>query len=459
MRVDAVEMADPEGHRLTVARAQLDTAAAAHAARAAAHTTRVRLLDAPAAGIAQGALVLLGSEVLLVLTEVGEYTTVRRAQRGTAAAVHAAGSAVATWRATVDVQDAGAAGLTAPGKRFEVGGEVMELLAVSGNRLSVVRARLGTVHTAHTAGDAVRTLLPGYARGHAAPLLVHDPGFSFAEIGQSVPFRAAIPDTPNVLGVTLIPNRALRGDEGARVTLAGIASSAGCDRICETAFPAAVSHPCRANGTMPFADLHASAAHDVLGVEGALGRGEWTISAGGEGVLVIPVRANATLERDVAVVFSFAIHNPEGSGAAGCAAAAVTATATGATAFNAEALVPRGRSQVMSHDLLRVPAAGAAAGDAAPLKMLPCAAGDCLGLARIGQFSHLPAQRNTLTVTLAARGYIPRGGIPGCHPYSTPAAFTLTGLSGPLTPSTALSLRDSTVRAPLTRHIPRRATH
>ena len=47
MRVDAVEMADPEGHRLAVARAQLDTAAAAHAARAAAHTTRVRLLDAP----------------------------------------------------------------------------------------------------------------------------------------------------------------------------------------------------------------------------------------------------------------------------------------------------------------------------------------------------------------------------------------------------------------------------
>ena len=447
----------------------------------------MRLLDAPAAGIAQGALVLLGSEVLLVLTEVGEYTTVRRAQRGTAAAVHAAGAAVATWRATVDVQGAAAAGLTAPGKRFEVppppsrtkwtrrvphpvlighaaslsqvGGEVMELLAVSGNRLSVVRARLGTVHTAHAAGDAVRTLLPGYARGHAAPLLVHDPGFSFAEIGQSVPFRAAIPNTPNVLGVTLIPNRALRGDEGARVTLAGIASSAGCDRICETAFPAAVSHPCRANGTMPFADLHASAAHDVLGVEGALGRGEWTISAGGEGVLVIPVRANATLERDVAVVFSFAIHNPEGSGAAGCTAAEVTATATGATAFNAEALVPRGRSQVMSHDLLRVPAAGAAAGDAAPLKMLPCAAGDCLGLARIGQFSHLPAQRNTLTVTLAARGYIPRGGIPGCHPYSTPAVFTLTGLSGPLTPSTALSLRDSTVRAPLTRRNPRRATH
>ena len=80
----------------------------------------MRLLDAPAAGIAQGALVLLGSEVLLVLTEVGEYTTVRRAQRGTAAAVHAAGAAVATWRATVDVQGAAAAGLTAPGKRFEV---------------------------------------------------------------------------------------------------------------------------------------------------------------------------------------------------------------------------------------------------------------------------------------------------------------------------------------------------
>ena len=35
---------------------------------------------------------LIGAEMVLVLTEVGEYLTVRRAQRGTAAATHSAGA-------------------------------------------------------------------------------------------------------------------------------------------------------------------------------------------------------------------------------------------------------------------------------------------------------------------------------------------------------------------------------
>ena len=39
-----------------------------------------------------GSLVLIGAEMVLVLTEVGEYLTVRRAQRDTAAVTHVAGA-------------------------------------------------------------------------------------------------------------------------------------------------------------------------------------------------------------------------------------------------------------------------------------------------------------------------------------------------------------------------------
>ncbi|KAJ1483285.1 hypothetical protein T484DRAFT_1800976, partial [Baffinella frigidus] len=188
-RVDEITMADPEGHKIAVTRAMQDTSAAAHAARSAAHTTEIRLLDATGAGIGPGSLVLIGSEMLLVLTEVGEFLTVRRAQRGTTAATHTTGVVVATWKAVLTLTDAAAAGLA----------EVIEILAVNGNALSIIRARLSTTFAPHSAGSSIRVLAPGFTPGDSSPLLVYDPGFSVLEIGQNVPFFAAYPGTPNVL--------------------------------------------------------------------------------------------------------------------------------------------------------------------------------------------------------------------------------------------------------------------
>ena len=63
LRVDAITMAHPEGHSIAVTRAMQDTSAAGHAARTAAHTTAIRLLDAAGAGIGPGKSAWTDSDV------------------------------------------------------------------------------------------------------------------------------------------------------------------------------------------------------------------------------------------------------------------------------------------------------------------------------------------------------------------------------------------------------------
>eukprot|EP00961_Rhodomonas_salina_P201292 2715287-Rhodomonas_salina.1 len=435
MRVETIQRNTPTGHAITVARAAQSTALGNHSAAAIVHTCAIRLEDPDKAGITAGKILSIEDELVQALATIDDKLLVRRGVRGTTATVHAASAVVSDWTIDLNLASASAAEILTAGKYLLVGSEVVKVLSVSGDVATVLRSQYSTQPRHHAAGTVVEVLSPGFAYGDATPLMTKDPGLLLKEIGQSSPYRSSAAAQANTLTVTLVTNYPLSGDEGAQITISSIGAASPCGAICETAFPVSTSHPCYRDFSMTITDqsgVAANASTDLLGTTG-----KWTLSSG-VGQLVLSFLEGATLARDTVIILSFDIHNPSGSSATECAAATIDVTATGDAIFNGVTIVPVGRSQIMDPDLLRSPQAGVPQGFAAPLRMLSCTSNDCISLLNIGQETHLPAIENTITVTLALGAFMRTDFIATCEAWGSPPAVTVSGLTGSETEDTGL---------------------
>lgn len=121
---------------------------------------------ASAAGLAIGNLIRIESEVLQITNIVGLVLTVSRGQNNSTAAAHASGLAVnlgataattlsaAATNVATSVTVASASGLSV-GSFINVGAEILQITAIAGTTLTVVRGQYSTTATAHLIGAGV----------------------------------------------------------------------------------------------------------------------------------------------------------------------------------------------------------------------------------------------------------------------------------------------------------------
>lgn len=274
----------------------------------------------------------------------------------------------------VTVTDAATPGIL-PGLHLQVDQEVMQVVGIATNDVTVVRGVLGTSAAAHVDGAAV-CVVTGTSPGLAKPLQVLGSSLVSAAIGQSTP----LPGATNTITTTLVPGVDMSGSDVA-VTLAGLIGSA------------------TSTGTVTISDVASSGAVAVFGSSAAFDADLGSLTLTG---------ASGTLNAGQPYIFSFPLTNPAD------ATSPPTTVTYLANVVSTGAIYGGGR---VDQDTATVPssAAGAVAGDARPLKVY----GSTFLVKAIGQALPYPGATNTISATIAPSVDI-----------ASASVVTITGLKG-----------------------------